>query len=187
MQTTNIFIRLLNKFLSKLAKINPKEPNRRKFLRFSLLAALLVCISTSAYAKVKVIDGDSLFIDQTEIRLSGIDAPEYFQTCFDANDKEYPCGKLAFQALQSFVREGTRCEKIVTDKYHRQVSVCWRGDININKKMVELGWATAYKRYTDEYNLAEQEAKAAQRGIWQGRFLKPEFYRILQKERKKAQ
>lgn len=156
-------------------------------MRFSLFVVLLVCLSAPAFAKVKVIDGDSLFIDQTEIRLSGLDAPEYFQTCFDAEDKEYPCGELAFQALQSLVKDGLRCEKIVDDKYHRQISVCWQGDVNINKKMVEMGWATAYKRYTDEYNLAEQEAKAAQRGIWQGRFLKPEFYRILKKERKKVQ
>ena len=37
-----------------------------------------------ARAQVKVIDGDSIFIGKREIRLSGIDAPEYKQSCYNA-------------------------------------------------------------------------------------------------------
>ena len=48
---------------------------------------------------LKVIDGDSFFIGKTEIRLEGIDAPEYFQECYDAEDNPYPCGKKAKKAL----------------------------------------------------------------------------------------
>ena len=38
----------------------------------------------AAKSKIYVVDGDSIFIGEREIRLSGIDAPEYHQSCFDA-------------------------------------------------------------------------------------------------------
>lgn len=140
--------------------------------------------AATAQAQLKVIDGDSLMLGKTEIRLSGIDAPEYHQPCYDKDDKPYPCGKLSFEALKALVSPQTRCDKVAVDKYHRQVSVCWDRDININQKMVEMGQAVAYKRYTNEYAKAEEQAKKQKVGIWQGRFMKPEFYRILQKEKK---
>lgn len=136
----------------------------------------LVC-----YAQIKVVDGDSFFIGKKEIRLSGIDAPEYFQDCYDANGKKYACGKKAKEALVELIGPDLVCDKLLTDKYKREVAVCYSKGENINKKMVEIGWAVAYKRYTDEYNEAEKLAKKNKKGVWQGRFLKPEFYRILNK------
>ena len=50
--------------------------------------------------------------------------------------------------------------------------------------MVADGWAVAYTRYTKDYINAEQEAQKYKRGLWQGRFLKPEYYRILNQETK---
>lgn len=150
-----------------------------------LLTAILTLYSFNAFANIKVIDGDSIIIDNIEYRLSGIDAPEYHQTCFDVNKKEYACGQLSRQALIDMVDDSINCDVLLIDKYKRKVAICWMGDININKKMVELGWAVAYKRYTDDYNEAEQNAKNAKLGIWQGRFLTPEFYRILKKEKNK--
>lgn len=133
-------------------------------------------------AQIKVVDGDSIFIGKKEIRLSGIDAPEYFQTCKDAENKTYDCGKKAREALVKLVGADLHCKKVVRDKYKRDVSECVSQGININKKMVEIGWAVAYNRYTHEYDKAEIEAKRNQRGIWQGRFMKPELYRILNKK-----
>ena len=71
---------------------------------------------------------------------------------------------------------------IVKDRYNREVSVCRAGRTNLNKQMVKQGWAVAYSRYTKAYNEAEKYAKEHKLGIWQGRFLKPEYYRILQRE-----
>lgn len=140
-----------------------------------------ICVG-SAEAFVKVIDGDSLVVDNKEIRLSGIDAPEYKQTCFNVENKEYPCGKLATRFLKKLAGDDTKCKFVVKDKYKRYVSVCYSRGVNINEKMVEEGWAVAYKRYTQEYNDAEEQAKKRKKGIWQGRFLKPELYRILNKK-----
>ena len=147
-----------------------------------VILGLLISVARAG-TEVKVIDGDSLFLGNKEIRLEGIDAPEYHQSCYDKEGKAYPCGKLAYQALNELVSgKKVRCRKIVKDKYHREVSECWVEDVNINEWMVKNGWAVAYTRYTKAYEAAELEAKEKQRGIWQGRFLKPEYYRILQKE-----
>ena len=61
--------------------------------------------STSAQY-IKVIDGDSFFINNREIRLSGIDAPEYRQKCYDSQNKSYACGKQSAKALKSMLRKG---------------------------------------------------------------------------------
>lgn len=156
-----------------------------KHLKIKCLVATLLGISFfpfSAVAKVRVIDGDSLFVDNLEIRMSGIDAPEYNQLCKNAYNEDYACGSEAFHALQKLAGQDTKCNKVVIDKYKRQVSVCYSQGINLNKKMVEIGWAVAYKRYTDEYSDAEKLAKRQKLGIWQGRFMKPELFRILKKE-----
>ena len=42
--------------------------------------------------KAQIIDGDSILINQYEIRLYDIDAPEYKQNCKDKNKKKYKCG-----------------------------------------------------------------------------------------------
>ena len=149
---------------------------------YVVILGLLISVARAG-TEVKVIDGDSLFLGNKEIRLEGIDAPEYHQTCYNQEEKAYPCGELSYKALQKLVNNRVvRCRKIVKDKYKREISECWVGDININEWMVRNGWAVAYTRYTKAYEGAEAEAKAKQRGIWQGRFLKPEYYRILQKE-----
>ena len=44
---------------------------------------LLVMIVFPAEAKIKAVDGDSLVWGDLRIRLLGLDAPEYRQTCGD--------------------------------------------------------------------------------------------------------
>ena len=135
---------------------------------------------------VKVIDGDSLFIGKTEIRLEGIDAPEYHQMCYDSENKAYPCGKEVYLALKKLVgTRPVRCEKVIIDKYRRQVSVCWLGKVNLNRWMVENGWAVAYTKYTDIYVPYEQQARQQRVGLWQGRFYKPWDWRKIKASKPK--
>ena len=47
------------------------------------LLLFIILFSFSATAQIRVVDGDSLEINNKKIRLIGIDAPEYYQTCFD--------------------------------------------------------------------------------------------------------
>lgn len=132
----------------------------------------LLCLGLLQFV---VVDGDSLRFGNQEMRLQGIDAPEYHQTCFDKDKKEYSCGQKAREYLESIMSSAIKCEVVTTDKYKRQVVIC--GDIN--QKMVASGWAVAYTRYTDAYKKDEVAAKKSKKGLWQGKFMKPELYRAL--------
>lgn len=123
------------------------------------------------------IDGDSFKAGNIEIRLYGIDAPEYRQSCSDAGTLQ-PCGRLALEALSKLIRnKDVACTIINRDHYGRQVSVCKDGALEINREMVRLGWAVAYRKHALDYVAAEREAKAAKRGIWAWTFEMPEDYR----------
>src|SRR6188472_3598300 len=50
------------------------------------------------------VDGDTLRIEQTTIRLKGMDAPEMKQTCLRAA-LAYPCGRVAREALVDIIRD----------------------------------------------------------------------------------
>ena len=124
------------------------------------------------------VDGDSFTIGKSEIRLHGIDAPEYRQTCKTGSGTSQPCGKLARDQLSKLIGKSKLvCRTLEQDRYGRQVSVCKAGDIDINREMVRLGWAIAYRRHSQAYIASEREAKSARRGIWQWQFDMPEDYR----------
>jgi endonuclease YncB( thermonuclease family) len=127
---------------------------------------------------VQVIDGDSLRNGETDIRLYGIDAPEYRQTCRDGTRAEYPCGKQAANALRELVgRKAVSCSSIDTDRYGRAVSVCKIDTLELNAEMVRLGWAVAYQRHSLNYVKLEAQARRDKRGLWSGTFEEPEAYR----------
>ena len=77
---------------------------------FKFLILLFFILSNSAYSEIKFIssnieeviitDGDSLKIGKEKIRLSGIDAPEMKQICYDENDSPYACGHVAKKKLE---------------------------------------------------------------------------------------
>ncbi len=54
----------------------------------------------TASGRAEVIDGDTLDIGNTRIRLFGIDAPEHAQTCATARGGEWACGWAARKALE---------------------------------------------------------------------------------------
>ncbi len=146
---------------------------------FILLLVLGALFSAPARANVRVIDGDSLMVNGVEVRLEGIDAPEYHQECYDKNDKPYPCGKEAYEFLLEIVGQDTTCEEIEKDRNHRSVAVCHSQGKNLNQEMVANGWAVAYTSYTNAFAKEERDAKSAKKGIWQGSFMRPELYRAL--------
>ncbi len=118
-------------------------------------------------------DGDSLTLLGERIRLRGIDAPEYSQTCTRAG-QTYPCGRDARFALKRLLEAGElSCEGWERDRYDRLLAVCSAGGIDLNRRQVEQGWAISYGDYLD----AERTAKAAKRGMWSGEFERPRDWR----------
>jgi endonuclease YncB( thermonuclease family) len=130
--------------------------------------------------KAEVIDGDSLRVAGTEVRLFGVDAPEYAQTCFD-NGAAVPCGAMAKDALEGLIGGGVLvCVSYDTDAFGRAVARCRTSGVDVGDALVSSGWATAFRRYSDEYVAAEARARASRTGIWQWDFQSPEDFRASQ-------
>jgi endonuclease YncB( thermonuclease family) len=145
-------------------------------LRF-LVFLTVISITTPLFADVtgtpSVIDGDTLDIRSARIRLHGIDAPESRQLC-QKNGNSYPCGRQAALALNGLInRRSLRCEERDRDRYGRIVAICFLGDLDLNDWLVRQGHAVAYRRYSEDYVGAENAARAARRGIWDGEFELP--------------
>ena len=117
----------------------------------------------------RVIDGDTIHVGDTRIRLEGIDAPESAQTCKRADGTEWACGTEATHAMRQMV-EGREvvCRNHGLDLYGRTLATCFVGNLNINQQMVKLGLAWAYVKYSKAYVAEEAAARLSKTGIWQG-------------------
>lgn len=171
------------------ARRGPRPARRRSAVRWILDLALagavlgalaLFVVNYDAprqtlAGQARIGDGDSLQIGETRIRLEGIDAPEYNQLC-DRQGVAYPCGRHAREALARLVQSGDlSCEGWRHDRYGRLLARCFAGDIDVNKAMVEQGWAVAY----GDYDGSEREARDAARGLWAGSFEPPREWRRI--------
>lgn len=151
-------------------------------MRFAVMFFLAFFSAVPAYADgdVYVVDGDSLKLGEQNVRLAHIDAPEYYQTCKRADKSTYNCGIKAREKLESLLKLGElSCKMVGRDIYNRDMSECFAGRTNINLEMVRSGWAVVYKSGDAAYLEAQADAKRAKLGIWQGKYMKPELYRIL--------
>lgn len=153
--------------------------------RMKKLIWLYLLFAPLAMAKVTVVDGDSLEIDGSRIRLDGIDAPEFFQMCSDSKGKEYECGQVSKNYLQNLVSaHEVQCQCLPeTDKYKRKVCECFANKISLNRTMISSGHARAYR--SEKYEEDEKAAAQNYRGIWQGKHMRPALYRILHRRTKK--
>ena len=143
------------------------------------LLLILIVIASSAHAddlkgKPRIVDGDTIWIGPTKIRLYGIDAPETKQECQQADGSEYRCGEASTDALRILIASNpVRCEGDTYDRYKRLIAVCYSGTVNLNAELVRQGWALAYRRYSKDYISVEKEAQEAKRGMWAGFFEPP--------------
>lgn len=107
-----------------------------------------------------VIDGDTMRIKGTRIRLFGMDAPEMDQSQ----------GPAAKSALMRLVRGRTLLVKpIELDRYGRTVARVFREDgRDLGQMMVEHGFARAMLRYSQIYAHAQTVARLRAAGFWRG-------------------
>ena len=126
----------------------------------------------------RVIDGDTIHVGDTRVRLDGIDAPESTQTCKRATGEDWACGTEATHAMR-LMAEGRDvvCRNHGLDKYGRTLGTCFVDGRNINAEMVKLGLAWAYVKYSTAYTTEEADARRAKRGVWQGDAVAPWDFR----------
>ena len=94
------------------------------------ILCVVVALTATAHAadlvgQASVVDGDTLEIHGTRIRLWGIDAPETTQLCRNDESLQYRCGAKAANDLDAFIaRRPVDCLPVRLDQYGRTVAVC---------------------------------------------------------------
>lgn len=129
------------------------------FFKVSVIANTLIEVDL-----IKVIDGDSLKVkvnnQQIELRLWGIDAPEYQQ----------PMGRKAKKVLKSLCQNKKLfIEKLGRDHYKRTLAVLYSDQENLNEQMLIKGYAWVYpkkQKYYQRYKYLENLAKHQGDGLW---------------------
>lgn len=121
-----------------------------------------------------MVDGDTIWIGQTKIRLWAIDAPERKQECH-RNGKPWLCGVASTEHLKTFIGDSpVFCEDRGMDRYKRMIGKCRVGSLDIGAEMVEKGMAMPYWKYGGDYYMqGYREARGQGAGIYSGTFDPP--------------
>ena len=129
--------------------------------------------------QASVVDGDTLEIHGTRIRLWGIDAPESTQLCRGDDSLQYRCGAKAANDLDAFIaRRPVDCMPINLDQYGRTVATCSVGGTDLGEWLVRGGLALDWPQFSKgRYDAAQRSAEHAGRGIWKGSYVEPWLYR----------
>jgi endonuclease YncB( thermonuclease family) len=139
-----------------------------------ILSSAPLVLADQTTQQLRIIDGDTIVLNGERHRLKGIDSPETKQSCFTAKFQPWSCGQDATDALRKRIGSAdVTCRSSNKDRYGRNLSVCFSGELNLNTWLVENGWAVAYRRYSKRYITHEQFARSDKAGIWAGRFIMP--------------
>ena len=163
------------------------------FIRFIIIFLIFVSKVTAEEISgiPKIIDGDTVHINNNKFRLEGIDAPEMKQQCKKeflkissligfTFYKDYSCGKVSKDKLIEKINGSQiKCIYKSKDRFKRYIATCYKQKANLNKWMVRNGFAIAYRKYSKKYVPDEDFAKENKLGLWRGKFINPEIWRKL--------
>src|ERR1700726_4527289 len=103
----------------------------------------------SLSGQASIIDGGTLEIHGTRIRLWGIDAPESSQLCRGEDSLQYRCGAKAANDLDAFIaKRPVSCSPISLDRYGRTVATCSVGGADLGDWLVRNGFALDWPQYS---------------------------------------
>jgi len=137
------------------------------------LAMIGTAFSADVIGQATVIDGDTLEIHGTRIRLWGIDAPETSQLCRGENSLQYWCGAKSANNLDAFIAQRpVSCQSRDLDRYGRTVATCLVGEVDLGDWLVRNGFELDWPQYSKgRYGDAQRHAEHAARGIWAGSYV----------------
>ena len=123
--------------------------------------------------EIKIIDGDTIHLNNEKIRFTGIDTPELKQTCSKNNEIIY-CGIQARQLLINKIgKNKVNCIKEGKDQYKRTLAECFVNDLSLSRFLVREGYAFAYRKYSKKFIEDENFAKNNNMGMWSMKFEYP--------------
>ncbi len=141
-----------------------------------VLAVLIVLAGFTAVAAAQDLAGtatpinaDHFSIQDIQIALYGIDAPEPDQGGCFAGRRSFGCYDNALRQLQILTSTGPlECmDTGETDVLGTPYMICTAGGEDVGEAMVLAGVAFAFRQQTDKYVEAEEAAKAGRMGLWQ--------------------
>ena len=123
--------------------------------------------------EIKIIDGDTIHLNNEKIRFTGIDTPELKQPCNRSNEIIY-CGIQARQLLINKIgKNKVKCVREGKDQYKRTLAECFVNDLSLSRFLVREGYAFAYRKYSKKFIEDENFAKNNNMGIWSMKFEYP--------------
>ena len=132
----------------------------------ALLAACWESGKMSSGQLIRVKDGDSIVVNlngrETEVRLYGIDAPEFGQAY----------GEKSTKALREMLADHeVGIKPVTTDRYGRTVALVFADGKNVCEAMVADGQAWLYTKYCTKsfcgkWRKDEENARKARLGLW---------------------
>ena len=123
--------------------------------------------------EIKIIDGDTIHLNNEKIRFTGIDTPELKQTCKKNSEIIY-CGIEARQLLIDKIgKDKVICVREGKDHYKRTLAECFVNDLSLSRYLVREGYAFAYRKYSKKFISDEDFAKKNNIGMWSMNFEYP--------------
>ena len=123
--------------------------------------------------EIKIVDGDTIHLNNEKIRFTGIDTPELKQTC-NKNSEIIYCGIKAKQLLIDKIgKNKVTCIREGKDQYKRTLAECFVNDLSLSKFLVREGYAFAYRKYSKKFIKDEDFAKKNNIGMWSMKFEYP--------------
>ena len=142
------------------------------------LAVLAICLAAvlPAHAQdadtvsgpASSVDADIIMVNKQRVILWGVDAPERDQLC-QVGGQKWACWDAAKQAIDAILARGEATCTLTgaADPFGRRHGTCTINGEDVGEAFVRTGMGRAYIEQTDQYVAAEEEAKAAQAGVWQ--------------------
>ena len=156
----------------------------RSGLVLMAVAALLLAtpvIAGQVAERASVIDGDTIEIRSQRIRISGVDAPESGQVCYNPSGRQWRCGQRSALMLADHLGTGRiSCRTEGQDRFGRWLARCTAHGRDVGEWLVRNGWAVPYFDHTHAYAEAQRAARASRSGLWAGQFTLPKNWRKLQ-------
>ena len=123
--------------------------------------------------EIKIIDGDTIHLNNEKIRFTGIDTPELKQTC-NKNSEIIYCGIEARKLLIDKIgKDKVICVREGKDRYKRTLAECFVNDLSLSSYLVKSGYAFAYRKYSNKFIKDEDFARSNQLGMWSMNFEYP--------------
>lgn len=156
--------------------------NKRKVILLISISSLIFFITLNQVRsqELRVVDGDTIHLNDEKIRFTGIDTPELKQICTKDGAKD-PCGITAKEILIEKIGDNiVNCISEGKDQYKRTLAECFVNEESLSSYLVRSGYAFAYRKYSKKFVTDENYARLNKIGMWSMKFDYPWNYRKLQ-------